>query len=65
MKTPSSRFPEWSIDMNEVSAGVYQLQAVHPLGSRIDLTDESPSALLEKFESAAEQMNLQIRQKIA
>jgi hypothetical protein len=61
MKTNIDTLPDWTIQLDEVSAGVYRLIAKHPLGSSIDLTGTDPEELLKQAKTSAEAMEKDLR----
>lgn len=56
MEIKINNLPDWTIIMDEVSAGIYVVQARHTRGPKIELTGEDPDELLECIKKAAEQM---------
>ncbi len=53
MKTKIDGLPNWSLQINEVSAGVYNLVAEYPLGYRIDLTGVEIEELPKQTKTSA------------
>jgi hypothetical protein len=56
MKKVISHLPNWIFDLNEVSAGVYQVIATHVAGCRIEAKGPEPDELIEQAKSDAEKM---------
>jgi hypothetical protein len=56
-------FPDWTVKIDEVSAGVYNLITKHRLGPCIDLTGTDPDKLLARARIAAEVIEREIAQK--
>lgn len=54
----------WTVDIDEVSAGVYKLVAKNKYGCRIEDTGIDPDALLEKAKSVAHKMDADIAQSL-
>jgi hypothetical protein len=48
MKREFLDLPEWSFDIDEVSAGVYQVAATDRTGQRMSKTGVDPEALIEE-----------------
>jgi hypothetical protein len=61
MKTNIDTLPDWTLQLDEVSAGVYRLTAKHALGSRIDLTGTDTEELLKQAKTSAEAMEKDLR----
>jgi hypothetical protein len=59
--------PNWHFNINEVSAGVYRIEAVHKLGSKIEVsgTEDRLAALMADVRAAAVKMELEIHEKIS
>ena len=57
--------PNWNVEVNEVSAGVYKGKAVHVLGSQIELMGTDADKLITEIRTAASRMELQIEEKIS
>jgi hypothetical protein len=47
MKVGVDDFPNWTFVINEISAGMYRLQAQHLSGTRVDLSGTDPQHLIE------------------
>jgi hypothetical protein len=52
--------PNWRVEMNEVSAGVYKVTAVHTLGPQIEVTGTDENKLMAEIKTAAIRMELEI-----
>ena len=57
--------PDWRVELNEVSAGVYKATAVHALGPRIELTGTDERKLIAEIKVFATKMELEIEKKIS
>jgi hypothetical protein len=63
MRVNVEELPDWNVEIREVSAGVYNVKAVHPSGMSIDLTDTDPEALLERAKESARGMLQQVKHR--
>jgi hypothetical protein len=61
MRVEVEDLPDWTFEVREVSAGVYNVRAVHLLGPSVDLTDTSPEVLLEKAKDQAKSLQNTLR----
>lgn len=57
--------PDWRVELNEVSTGVYKATAVHTLGPRIELTGTDETKLIAEIKVSASKMELEIEKKIS
>ena len=57
--------PDWRVELNEVSAGVYKATAVHTLGPRIEVTGTDEGKLIAEIMASATKMELEIERKIS
>jgi hypothetical protein len=48
MERRLDQFPDWRVDIDEVSAGVYKLHAKGPKGHVVELVGTDPDLLLEQ-----------------
>jgi hypothetical protein len=48
--------PNWSFDLDEVSAGVYQVIATHVKGCSLEIKGTEPDALMERAVSDAKKI---------
>jgi hypothetical protein len=55
--------PNWSVELKEVSAGVYKATAVHTLGPRIERTGTDEEKLIAEIKASATRMELEIEKK--
>jgi hypothetical protein len=58
-------FPDWRVELKEVSAGVYKAIAVHTLGPRIELTGTDEGKLIVEIKASASKMELEIEKKVS
>jgi hypothetical protein len=58
-------FPDWRVELKEVSAGVYKATAVHTLGPRIELTGTDEGKLIVEIKVSASKMELEIEKKVS
>jgi hypothetical protein len=56
MRVEIEGLPDWTLEIREVSAGVYNVKGVHSSGANIDLTDTDPELLLERAKESAKSM---------
>jgi hypothetical protein len=61
MKRKVDELPNWKLQVDEVSAGVYKACAVHSLGATIELTGADPDLLLRQVKNAAAEMERNTR----
>jgi hypothetical protein len=54
MKMPVPELPDWQFDLDEVSAGVYELVATDRSGHVVRMTGTDPDALLVDARKAAQ-----------
>lgn len=57
MKRSFPDLPEWSFDIDEISAGVYQIIATDRGGHRISKTGIDPDGLIDECKREARSMN--------
>lgn len=57
--------PEWRVELNEVSAGVFIATAVHTLGPRIEITGTDERKLIAEIKDSVTKMELEIEKKIS
>jgi hypothetical protein len=60
MKTAKGCLPNWTFDVEEVSAGAYRLRARHNLGPNFELIGQDPKELNKRAEKDAEDMEREI-----
>ena len=53
--------PNWDVQIDEASAGVYRLLAKHPSGSTIELTGTNPEELFAQAEDSARAMETELK----
>ncbi len=53
--------PSWIFDVKEMSAGVYEVIAIHERGPRVQVKGTDPDALLAEARNAARELDQQIR----
>jgi hypothetical protein len=53
MKTTLTNHPAWVAQIDEVSAGVYRLIAVHASAAKVELTGTDPRSLLKRAADSA------------
>lgn len=63
MKKVLDHLPNWTFDLDEVSAGVYQVVATHVAGCRVEVKGTEPDDLLERAASDAEKMEADLKRK--
>jgi hypothetical protein len=63
MKTTLKSYPSWTVNLAEVSAGVFRLDAVHPSGANLQVTGTDPESLLERASDSAGQIERDIERK--
>lgn len=56
MRRSFSDLPEWSFDIDEISAGVYQIIAIDRKGHRISKTGIDPDGLIDECRHEARSM---------
>jgi hypothetical protein len=64
MRRNLTQLPNWAIDIDEVSAGVYRVVAKHSLGPTIDQIGTDPEELLKQVTKSAEAMEKDIERKL-
>lgn len=57
MKKTLNNLPNWEFDINEVSIGVYKIDAVHFSGCSLEFKGEDPDELMRLATDAAREMN--------
>ena len=57
--------PNWRVEVNEVSAGVYKGKAIHALGPQIEVTGTDADKLMVGIRAAATKMDLEVEKKIS
>ena len=50
-------YNDWSVEINEISVGVYQLQAIDAQGRKISCTGVDPEILISEFRTEAERLS--------
>ena len=55
--------PDWIVEIDEVSAGVYKLRALHKLGPSIEYTGLEPEKLIERARVDALDIERSLNQK--
>jgi hypothetical protein len=56
MQKQIDALPNWTFQVEEVSAGVYKLRATQSRGANIELTGIDPEELLKRAKKDAEEM---------
>ena len=56
--------PDWDFELDEVSANVYSVKAVHKLGCSLELNRIDPEKLMKQAERDAKKMELEIQKKL-
>ena len=56
MKKTFTELPDWSFDVTEVSAGVYQITGTDKAGHRVQMEGTNYDALLDDARNAATQL---------
>jgi len=54
---------DWSLSIDEVSVGVYQVCAIHPSGPRVELEGTDLDELLVRCRHAIEDLAAELRRK--
>jgi predicted amino acid-binding ACT domain protein len=65
VKSNIAALPNWQVDVDEVSNGVYFVKAVHTLGSIVEITGIDVDQLLSEVEAAAKKLELDIQRKLS
>jgi hypothetical protein len=60
MKLDVDELPNWTFVLDEVSAGIYRVQAEHPSGPRVDLTGTDPQQIIEAAKASASSIAQQL-----
>jgi hypothetical protein len=63
METTLKSHPSWTVTLDEVSANVFRLDAVHPSGAKLQLAGTDPDALLERANDSAGKIEKEIECK--
>jgi hypothetical protein len=53
MTSKLEALPNWTVQIDEISAGVYKLTAVHLLGPSVELTGTNPDKLTDQARESA------------
>jgi len=56
--------PNWTLDIEERSAGVYKLRALHDLGASIELSGTDPDELIQRVRKDALELERNLKTKI-
>lgn len=63
MKRKVDSLPNWSFWLDEVSAGVYRVRAVHEHGCSLEISGTDPDKLMERAEEDARRMEADLDRK--
>jgi len=63
MKKKIATLPNWTFDIDEISAGVYELKGRNDLGCTVELSGIDPDDLIAKGISSAENMEQELKTK--
>jgi hypothetical protein len=63
MRKTLDHLPNWAFELDEVSAGVYQVVATHVAGCRIEAKGTEPDDLMEQAAADAEKMDADLEGK--
>lgn len=54
---------DWSVSIDEVSAGVYRVSACHPSGPRVEMEGTDPEELLRRCNLEIRKISTMLREK--
>jgi hypothetical protein len=63
MKREIEELPNWTFQVEEMSAGIYRLRAKHRLGPSIESTGIDPEELMERARKDAAEMERRLEPK--
>lgn len=64
MKIQVATLPNWTFDIEEVSAGAYRVKAKHKFGASVEMTGIDSEKLTQRAKEAAEKMEQDLNQKL-
>jgi hypothetical protein len=61
MERKIAKFPNWTFNLDEISAGVYKLNGRNDLGCTVELTGIDPDKLIAEATSSAENIEQDLK----